>query len=78
MTVLQAGAGAEEAARRAAGEQAERAGAAKSHLQPDQQRAEPETRGVPAPAVQHAAPEQVSHPADPLPRAGLWHLLWAV
>lgn len=55
----QAGAGPAQAADGAADEQAERAGAAQSHLQPDQQREEPAARGVPAAAVQHAAPEQV-------------------
>lgn len=66
----QAGAGAEEAEGRAADEQAERAGAAKSRLQPDQQREEPETGSFPAQTIQHAAPEQVSLPPDP--EAWLW------
>lgn len=39
--ILKAGAGAEEAKERAAGEQADRTGASKSHLQLDQQREEP-------------------------------------
>lgn len=39
--ILKAGAGAEEAEEWAAVEQADRAGASKSHLQPDQQREEP-------------------------------------
>lgn len=39
--ILKAGAGAEEAEERAADEQADRTGASKSHLQPDQQREEP-------------------------------------
>lgn len=61
----QAGAGAEEAEGRAAGQPAERAGAAQPRLQPDQQREEPEARGLAAQAVQHAAPEQVSFPECP-------------
>lgn len=63
--ICQAGAGAEEAEERTADEQAERTGAAESHLQPDQQREEPQTRGVPAQAVQHAASEQVSESSTP-------------
>lgn len=76
--IFQAGSGAEETERRAADEQAERAGAAKSHLQLDQQREEPETRGFTAQTVQHAAPEQVSHSAHPLLKACVWLLLWTV
>lgn len=57
---FQVGAGSEETEGRAADEQAERAGAEKPRLQPDQQREEPETRGFPAQTVQHAASEQVS------------------
>lgn len=58
----QAGAGAEEAEGRAAGEPTRRAGAEESHLQPDQQREEPQARSGLAETVQHAAAEQVSGP----------------
>lgn len=47
ISYFQVGAGAEEAEGWAADKQAERAGAAKSHLQPDQQREESEARSVP-------------------------------